>query len=157
MILVALAGHVVRSTAWFTLHPTRLSGLLLHNRCEQYAEALQRCVTKGLTAVHTNDENAVEVYARLQEEGRLPVRVYLTMPHDELDKEQPAAGKSGGGGDAGKPKPWSGDEGLLSWNRVKLFSDGSLGACAVSAQLRECPTYVQHENRAQMSMRRLKT
>lgn len=97
----------------------------------------------GLTAVHSNDENAIEVYTKLQEEDRLPVRVYLTLPHDELDKQLPAAGNSGRGtgggwGDAGKPKPWSGDEGLLSWNRVKLFSDGSLGACAVPARLREC-------------------
>lgn len=95
----------------------------------------------GLTAVHSNDENAVEVYAKLQEAGRLPVRVYLTLPHDELDKGQPGANKRKGGGrgtddcNAGKPKPFSGDEQLLSWNRVKLFSDGSLGACAVPASL----------------------
>ena len=117
----------------------------IRTRCEQYAEALQRCVTRGLTAVHTNDENAVQVYARLQEEDRLPVRVYLTMPHDELDKEHPAARKIGSGAttggvdDAGKPKPWSGDKGLLSWNRVKLFSDGSLGACATSARSGSVP------------------
>lgn len=106
-------------------------------RCEQYAEALERCVRSGLTAVHSNDENAIEVYARLQEEGRLPLRVYLTLPHDELDKEQPVAGKGdgGSGGGAGKPKPWSGDGGLLSWNRVKLFSDGSLGTCAIYLSL----------------------
>lgn len=105
--------------------------------------------------MHSNDENAVEVYARLQTEGRLPVRVYLTLPHDELDKEQPAAGKTGGGtvtggGDAGKPKPWSGDGGLLSWNRVKLFSDGSLGAFAASSRLRHWPERAEHQNQANM-------
>ncbi|CAN0423626.1 unnamed protein product, partial [Ectocarpus sp. 13 AM-2016] len=67
--------------------------------------------------------------------GRLPVRVYLTLPHEELDKDNPVADNSGGGGRKDsvggvcdeKPTPWSGDGGLVSWNRVKLFSDGSLG------------------------------
>lgn len=35
-------------------------------RCDQFAEALERCVRSGLTAVHSNDENASQVYARLQ-------------------------------------------------------------------------------------------
>lgn len=98
------------------------------------------------------------LFGDLKEEGRLPIRVYLTLPHEELEKESSAAGESGiGGGDGGrgnggddddggggssggdgdkdtagmgggKPEPWSGDKGLVSWNRVKLFSDGSLGA-----------------------------
>lgn len=69
--------------------------------------------------------------------------MYLTLPHEELEKDTAAGGESGGsgsggssgGGDkhadgmsGGRPKPWSGGEGLVSWNRVKLFSDGSLGA-----------------------------
>ncbi|CAM9621649.1 unnamed protein product [Laminaria digitata] len=54
-------------------------------RCDQFAEALGRCVRSGLTAVHSNDDDAVDVYARLQEEGRLPLRVFLTMPHEELE------------------------------------------------------------------------
>lgn len=63
------------------------------------------------------------------------MRVYLTLPHDELEKEEPVAdaaadaGKYKAGFCDGKPRPWSGDGGLISWNRVKLFSDGSLGVC----------------------------
>ncbi|CAM9726878.1 unnamed protein product, partial [Hapterophycus canaliculatus] len=116
-------------------------------RCEQFAEALKRCVRRGLSAVHSNDENAIQVYKRLQEEGRLPIRVYLTLPHEELEKENPADDNCGGGGSSGdgdkhavgmsggRPKPWSGDNGLVSWNRVKLFSDGSLGAETAAMRL----------------------
>lgn len=42
-------------------------------RCDQFAEALGRCVRSGLTAVHTNDEDAIGIYARLQ------VLVYAVM------------------------------------------------------------------------------
>lgn len=51
--------------------PSRLSflvfvGDLLKIRCEQYAEALDRCLRSGLTAVQTNDGHATRVYKRLQ-------------------------------------------------------------------------------------------
>ncbi|CAM9098263.1 unnamed protein product [Ectocarpus fasciculatus] len=122
---------------------TAITAASFEIRCDQFAEALERCVRSGLTAVHSNDENAIQVYARLQEEGRLPVRVYLTLPHEELDKDNPLADTSGGGGrkeSAGgvrddRPTPWSGNGGLVSWNRVKLFSDGSLGAETAAMRL----------------------
>lgn len=77
-----------------------------------------------------------------QEDGRLPIRVFLTLLHDELEQTPTASCKTsagdeatsaGGvsigddGGEEGSRKPWSGGEGLLSWHRVKLFADGSLG------------------------------
>lgn len=101
-----------------------------------------------------------------KEEGRLPVRVYLTLPHDELkletslnDATMESDPEAGGLRDSKgstlavqdngetnldktnvadqsisaasrRSRPWSGDQGLVSWNRVKLFSDGSLGAYA---------------------------
>lgn len=36
------------------------------------------------------------------------------------------------GGQEGSRMPWSGGEGLLSWHRVKLFADGSLGTLSKS-------------------------
>lgn len=101
------------------------------------------------------------------------MRVFLTMPHDELVRRQPVAsmegqlesrracgagdkemedavagrrgGEAGGGAGSGDDqaagaggrgftegggvRPWAGDGGLVSWHRVKLFADGSLGAC----------------------------
>ncbi|KAG6610554.1 metal-dependent amidohydrolase 3 [Phytophthora cinnamomi] len=83
-------------------------------RVQYFRNALQRCVSSGLTAVHTNDEDALQVYTMLQEKEGLPVRVYLTPSIHEL----------------GKPKtPRPGECcGLLSCHRMKIFSDGSLGA-----------------------------
>ncbi|OWZ11559.1 hypothetical protein PHMEG_00015401 [Phytophthora megakarya] len=83
-------------------------------RVKYFKSALQRCVRSGLTAVHTNDENAWHVYTKLQKEGGLPVRVYLTPSIDELGK--PSTPKS------------RACDGLLSCHRIKIFSDGSLGA-----------------------------
>lgn len=74
-----------------------------------------------------------------QEQDRLPLRVYLTPAHRELTEPTqtltPGAGTSGRGGVNGgrvvEPlSPWLGDGGLLSWNRVKIFADGSLGESA---------------------------
>lgn len=42
------------------------------SRCDQFAEALEQCVVSGLTAVHTNDENAVKIYTRLQVDLAIP-------------------------------------------------------------------------------------
>ncbi|CAH0519820.1 unnamed protein product [Peronospora belbahrii] len=83
-------------------------------RVKYYKNALRRCVSSGLTAVHTNDEDAWHVYTKLQNKECLPVRVYLTPSFDELGKPT-------------IPKP--GDcNGLVSCHRMKIFSDGSLGA-----------------------------
>lgn len=92
------------------------------------------------------------------------MRVFLTLPHDELVRQKPATSKEeqvgsrrtggagdeagldpvagrggdegggGGGGGGGLRegevvRPWAGDGGLVSWHRVKIFADGSLGAC----------------------------
>ena len=83
-------------------------------RVDYYEKALKRCVRAGLTAVHTNDEDAWRVYTKLQAEDGLPVRVYLTPSIYELGKSM---------------VPKAGDcNGLVSCHRMKIFSDGSLGA-----------------------------
>ncbi|CAH0487558.1 unnamed protein product [Peronospora farinosa] len=83
-------------------------------RVKYYKNALKKCVSSGLTAVHTNDEEAWSVYSKLQEEEGLPVRVYLTPSIHELGKTTiPKAGDC---------------DRLISCHRIKIFSDGSLGA-----------------------------
>lgn len=67
-----------------------------------------------MIAVHTNDSNCWKLYQQLQLQGNVPIRVYLTPNHCEI-----------GNNDA--PPSGTTDE-LLSCDRVKLFSDGSLGA-----------------------------
>ncbi len=79
---------------------------------KKYIEtAIKYCVSVGLTAVHANDDApawqrtlplssslsssslllvdaavATTVYEELQQEGKLPIRVYLTVYHHELDR-----------------------------------------------------------------------
>lgn len=48
-------------------------------RLRYFHEGLQRCVSLGLTAVQTNDLHAYKFYRRLQQEGRMPLRVFLTI------------------------------------------------------------------------------
>jgi predicted amidohydrolase YtcJ len=83
-------------------------------RVKYFKNALVRCVRSGLTAVHTNDEDAWRVYTKLQEQDGLPLRVYLTPSIHELDKPS-------------TPKPGACED-LVSCHRMKIFSDGSLGA-----------------------------
>jgi predicted amidohydrolase YtcJ len=67
--------------------------------------------------VHTNDENAWDLYQKLQRNGDLPIRAFLTPSFDEIKNETAPAPKS--------------QDGLISVDRVKIFSDGSLGAVSL--------------------------
>lgn len=86
-------------------------------------EALQLCVAQGITSVHTNDSkqlggisDAWAAYSSLADEGRLPCRVFLTTACTEL-------------GEASIPQvPVVHPSGMLSCDRVKLWTDGALGA-----------------------------
>lgn len=71
--------------------------------------------------IHTNDHDAWQLYTQIQEESGLPLRVYMTPSIGELKK--PAT-----------PRPGS-KIGLLSCDRIKLFSDGSLGAVRACGRL----------------------
>ncbi|EQC39539.1 hypothetical protein SDRG_02976 [Saprolegnia diclina VS20] len=82
---------------------------------------LQTCLEFGLTGVHTNDHNAWYLYQELQASGRVPLRVYVTPDQNEIGQTTIPAPKT--------------QDGLLSCDRVKIFSDGSLGA--ETAALRE--------------------
>ena len=48
------------------------------------SEGLSLCAKKGLTAVQTNDANALSVYRDLQSQNLLPIRVFLTPNYEEL-------------------------------------------------------------------------
>lgn len=112
---------------------------------ERYiSEGLTLCSRVGLTSVHTNDEGSYSVYKKLQNERKLPIRVFLTPNFTDLHKLPEEGGILGM-----KPfRPSSfriskansmncGDEGVayldsidsfLFVERLKIFSDGSLGA-----------------------------
>ncbi len=79
-------------------------------------EGLRALSSKGLTSVQTVDENAYSYYKSLKDANELPLRVYLTS----MAKELPDLIKKG-------IKSNEGDD-FLRWGRIKLFSDGSLGA-----------------------------
>ena len=102
----------------------------------------------GLTSVHTNDEKSLHVYQHLQQTQQLPIRVFLTPNLSDLDLST----DQGGVGECGpfrsstllkdRVSPALSSEGLgecerLTVERVKIFSDGSLGA--ETAALRTAP------------------
>ena len=103
--------------------------LCVELRKKYLLRGLQTCLEFGLTGttpyppylvpsyligVHTNDHNAWYLYQELQAFGRVPMRVYVTPDQNEI-------------GQTSIPAPKTKD-GLLSCDRVKIFSDGSLGA-----------------------------
>lgn len=87
-------------------------------------EGLWRCAKAGLTCVQTNDELCYDIYKELEEKNEIPIRVCLTPCIQDMyiPTEQ------GGILDI---KPYYGRDGhnsMLRIDRVKIFSDGSLGA-----------------------------
>jgi len=96
----------------------RINSLIIDDRetMKRYLEmGLNYCVSVGLTAVHSNDQApAWQLYRELQQEGKMPIRVYLTTYYHDLDKPD-------------IPAPMA-QEGMLQCHRVKIIVDGSLGA-----------------------------
>lgn len=82
-------------------------------RKEIVLAGLQRCLEVGLTMVQTNDVDCWQIYKELEAEGLLPIRVALTLFYRDLDS-------------GNLPSPNT-KINLLSCDRVKLFTDGSLG------------------------------
>ena len=91
-------------------------------------EAVWQCAAAGLTCVQTHEfgegwsaAEAWGVYAQLQAEGDLPLRVELTTSSDE----------------EGRPPPGNHPTAaLLRCGRAKIFGDGSLGAVTAVRSLR---------------------
>ncbi|RHY29689.1 hypothetical protein DYB32_004947 [Aphanomyces invadans] len=68
--------------------------------------------------VQTNDAHCLPLYHALQASNQLPLRVYMTPDHNEIDPHHHGCLDVGG--------PFQHD--LITVDRVKLFADGSLGA-----------------------------
>ena len=98
-----------------------------HDERKQFIrDGLKACLDCGLTAVQTNDEGCYRVYQEMNaEEGgdRLPMRVFLTPTEKELGDESLNMIKF-----EGKAHDLQAATARLSAERVKIFSDGSLGA-----------------------------
>lgn len=117
------------------------------------SDGLNLCVQMGLTAVQTNDTEALSVYRELQNENKLPVRVFLTPNYEELldideniegntecyksvrplcmaPTSAPVDSKSSGNLEfiCTTVVDLSSSESRLIVERVKIFADGSLGA-----------------------------
>ncbi len=79
---------------------------------DHFLVGLHKCLEFGLTSVHTNDRDAFRFYKQLQDEGKMPIRVFLTVYADELDDPQtPQAGTK---------------EGLITCNRYEPFSKATI-------------------------------
>ena len=78
--------------------------------------AIQLLVSRGITSVQSNDEDAYSLYNDLKESNELHVRVYETPMIEELPMLIKIGAKSNLGDDH------------LRWGRIKIFADGSLGA-----------------------------
>lgn len=84
---------------------------------ELLPEAFDRILALGLTGIHDLDgEDARAAYERLHADGRLPLRVYKSIPVGAL-ADAIAEGRSTGDGDN-----W------LRTGPVKVFTDGALGS-----------------------------
>jgi hypothetical protein len=124
-----VAGGVVERDA--TGEPT---GVLREEACwrfkerymvvadDEYLEAMRRGVTlanaRGVTAVHDKDGwlGAVRLWQQLEERGSLSLRVWQSIPHEQLDAVAGAGLRSG----LGSP--------LLRVGYLKVFMDGTLGS-----------------------------
>jgi predicted amidohydrolase YtcJ len=84
-------------------------------KMKQYIiKGLHECLKLGLTSVQTNDPDSVVIYKELAEKGNLPIRVFLTIPANEVLENKELIPR----------KSFSN----LELSRIKLFADGSLGA-----------------------------
>lgn len=118
-------------------------------------EGLKMCVESGLTSVQTNDESCYHIYNELQQADQLPCRVYLTPTIQDLDINSTLGGvhdispflsssltqsqlpttDESATRDTSSSVTTGGSKAMLSVDRVKLFSDGSLGAETAAIRL----------------------
>jgi predicted amidohydrolase YtcJ len=140
-----IPSGVFREVAMELLFPVTRKPQTLEQQLAFLESGLRICVENGITSVQTNDgpeigaiDDAWGGYCRLLEQNKLPIRVLLTVPFSQLGTEfAPAPGSaryansSADRDDAGKGGGTKGshtDAPMLSCDRVKIFSDGGLGA-----------------------------
>jgi len=109
-------------------------GDVMTTTVEEKLHALERAVKKahslGVTGIHDiAGPGAWELYSRMENGGRLPLRVHLVLTADQMQWVIGQGLKTG-----------SGDE-YLRFGGIKIFSDGSLGArtAALSADYADAP------------------
>lgn len=83
---------------------------------EYILASLQYCLSNGITAVQTNDTSCWQEYQDLAQQNLLPIRVFLTIDYSDFRK---LPNKSTAVFPVSE---------MLACKRVKLFTDGSLGA-----------------------------
>jgi predicted amidohydrolase YtcJ len=89
---------------------------------DEYVEAMRRCIgvahARGITAVHDKDGwlGALRLWQRLHARGSLSLRVWQSVPHEQVD-ELRALGIRSGFGDS-----------MLRLGYLKVFMDGTLGS-----------------------------
>lgn len=117
-------------------------------------DGLDMCVQRGLTAVQTNDERCFEVYQELVRDGGLPIRCFLTPVQAELSDNpditplrsplftQPFTAIAGSGA---SDYNYQCMESRLIVERVKIFSDGSLGAGTAALRTRANSNVFDHD------------
>jgi predicted amidohydrolase YtcJ len=93
-------------------------------------KGLQMCLQYGLTSVHTNDEGSIAIYSDLTAADDLPIRVFLTPSHSEWSSDPSIRPLRAAGLEKGAPETAavSKSDTRLTIQRLKIFSDGSLGA-----------------------------
>ena len=89
---------------------------------DEYVEAMRRGVklahARGVTAVHDKDGwlGALRLWQRLNEHGGLTLRVWQSLPHEEVDTLRTLGIRSGFG------------DSMLRVGYLKVFMDGTLGS-----------------------------
>ena len=132
-------------------HDTSVTG-----KTRLISNALALCADVGLTSLHTNDELCLSVYRDLQSADRLPVRVFLTPNFSDLLEEPSKGGVQGVAPfrDAGlvvdcpASTSLAGSSSRLSVDRLKIFSDGSLGAETAALRVLDQPVSADAEGSA---------
>jgi predicted amidohydrolase YtcJ len=82
-------------------------------------EGMNLCLRYGVTSVHSNDEGCLLPYQTLEKEKLIPIRIFLSPNYSELHQVVNET--------KGPLKEITADTRLVM-DRVKIFSDGSLGA-----------------------------
>lgn len=101
-------------------------------------QGLSRCLSFGLTCVQTNDEGCYEAYKALEKDAALPIRVFFTPTFDDCMSEgivpripscysQPLTAASIPPHSVAS-RSFASHSSMLAIQRLKIFSDGSLGA-----------------------------
>jgi predicted amidohydrolase YtcJ len=96
-------------------------------------EGIQLCLQHGLTSVETNDEGCYDAYSQLLQENSLPIRIFLTPNCSEI--KQLSQRTNGAIHLDRNPAQFAPTR--LAMERIKIFSDGSLGAETAALKISE--------------------